>query len=34
MKAIKQNPGQSIFVIILFTVAISIAFTELTKIIN
>jgi hypothetical protein len=34
MKAIKQNPGQSIFVLILLIVTITISITELTKIIN
>lgn len=34
MKAIKQNPGQSIFVLILLVVTISISISELTKIIN
>jgi hypothetical protein len=34
MKAIKQNPGQSIFVLILIIITISISITELTKIIN
>jgi len=34
MKAIKQNPGQSIFVFILFTVVTTISIIELSKIIN
>jgi hypothetical protein len=34
MKAIKQNPGQSIFVLILIIITISISITELIKIIN
>lgn len=34
MKAIKQNPGQSIFVFILLIVTITISITELSKIIN
>lgn len=34
MKAIKQNPGQSIFVLILLVVTISVTISELTKIIN
>jgi hypothetical protein len=34
MKAIKKNPGQSIFVLILFTVVTTISIIELTKIIN
>jgi hypothetical protein len=34
MKAIKQNPGQSIFVLILLIVTISVTVSELTKIIN
>lgn len=34
MKAIKQNPGQSIFVLILLIVTISISISELTKMIN
>jgi hypothetical protein len=34
MKAIKQNPGQSIFLLILIIITISILITELSKIIN
>jgi hypothetical protein len=34
MKTIKQNPGQSIFLLILIIITISISITELTKIIN
>jgi hypothetical protein len=34
MKAIKQNLGQSIFVLILFTVVLIISTIELNKIIN
>lgn len=34
MKAIKENPGQSIFVLLLLIVTITISITELTKIIN
>ena len=34
MNAIKQNPGQSIFVLILIIITISISITELNKIIN
>jgi hypothetical protein len=34
MKAIKENPGQSIFVLILLTVVTTISIIELTKIIN
>jgi hypothetical protein len=34
MQTIKQNPGQSIFVLILIIITISISITELTKIIN
>jgi hypothetical protein len=34
MKAIKQNPGQSIFLLILLIVTISVSISELSKIIN
>ena len=31
MKAIKQNPGQSIFLLLLLIVALSVSISELTK---
>jgi hypothetical protein len=34
MKAIKQNPGQSIFLLILLIVTISVSINEITKMIN